>query len=53
MKLMSKKTLERLKIEIETENLKRINKIEGHKIRIESIKDNEKRNKRAKDRKNK
>ena len=33
----------------ETEKLKKENKIEGHKIRIESIKDKKKRKKRAKE----
>ena len=36
-------TLERLKMKIETEKLKKVNKIEGHKRRIESIKDTTKR----------
>ena len=36
-------TLERQKIKIETEKLKKVNKIGGHKIRIESIKDTTKR----------
>ena len=33
------KILERLNIKIETEKLKKLNKIEGHKVRMESIKD--------------
>ena len=36
-------TLKRQKIKIETEKFKKVNKIEGHKIRIESIKDTTKR----------
>ena len=36
-------TLERQKIKIETEELKKVNKIGGHKIRTESIKDTTKR----------
>ena len=35
--------LERLKIKVETENLKKVNRTEEHKIRIESIKDATKR----------
>ena len=34
--------LERLKIKIETEKLKKVNTIEGHEIRIELIKDKKK-----------
>ena len=37
----------------ETEKLRKENKIEGHKIRIESMKDKKKRKKRAKDWRNK
>ena len=37
------KTLERHKIKRDTEKLKKVNKIEGYKIRIESIKDTAKR----------
>ena len=44
---------DRQKTKTETEKLKKENKIEGHKIRIESIKDKKKRKKRAKDWKNK
>ena len=36
-------TIERLKIKIGTEKLKKVNKIEGHEIRIESIKSTTKR----------
>ena len=36
-------TIERLKIKIGTEKLKKVNKIEGHEIRIESIKNTTKR----------
>ena len=36
-------TLERLKIETETEKLRKVNKIEGHEIRTESRKDTTKR----------
>ena len=45
--------LERLKIKIETEKLKKENTIEGHEIRIELIKDKKKkRNNRAKNGRN-
>ena len=40
-KIDEQETLERLKIK--TEKLKKVDKIEGHKIRIESIKDTTKR----------
>ena len=39
MKIDEHELSERLKIKIETEKLKKVNKIEGHKIKIESIKD--------------
>ena len=53
MKIDEHELSERLKIKIETEKLKKVNKIEGHKIKIESIKDTKNRTKRAKDGKNK
>ena len=42
-KIDEQETLEKLKIKIETEKLKKVNKIEGHRIRIKSLKDATKR----------
>ena len=43
MEMDEQETLERLKIKIETEKQKKVNKVEGHEIRIELMKDATKR----------